>query len=187
QNNVQISFSANSYINEEAIQYSYQIGTNRSADWSEFSNNHTVNFSSLKPGTYIFRVKAMDASGVLSNNIAEIKFEILAPFWQRSWFKVLMILAIAGFFYALYRYRLRQITRLQNIRNSISNNLHDDIGASLSHINILNEMAKRNLTSPHTAEAYLSKSGDDIQRISETLSDIVWNINPRYDNLNNLF
>ena len=32
-----------------------------------------------------------------------------------------------------------------------------------------------------------AKSEEDIQRISESLSDIVWNINPRYDDLQNLF
>jgi signal transduction histidine kinase len=31
------------------------------------------------------------------------------------------------------------------------------------------------------------KAGDEIQRISEALSDIVWNINPKYDDLDNLF
>ena len=33
----------------------------------------------------------------------------------------------------------------------------------------------------------MSKASEDIQRISESLSDIVWNINPRYDDLKNLF
>jgi signal transduction histidine kinase len=40
---------------------------------------------------------------------------------------------------------------------------------------------------PDKSKEYLSKASDDIQRISESLSDIVWNINPRYDDLQNLF
>ena len=73
------------------------------------------------------------------------------------------------------------------MRNNISRNLHDDIGASLSNINILNELTKRNMNDEGKAKAYLAKAGDDIQRISESLSDIVWNINPQYDDLDNLF
>ncbi len=73
------------------------------------------------------------------------------------------------------------------MRNNIARDLHDDIGASLSNISILNELAKRNSGDAVKAEKYLSKAGDDIQNISESLSDIVWNINPRYDDIENLF
>jgi signal transduction histidine kinase len=51
----------------------------------------------------------------------------------------------------------------------------------------LNELAKRNIGQPEKSKEYLSKASEDIQRISESLSDIVWNINPRYDDLQNLF
>ena len=78
--------------------------------------------------------------------------------------------------------------KIQNIRNEISANLHDDLGASLSNINILNELALRNLKHPDKAENYLRNAGEDIQNISENLGDIVWNLNPRFDHdLSNLF
>ena len=83
--------------------------------------------------------------------------------------------------------KLEQQNALLSMRNNISENLHDDIGASLSNINILTELAKRNIGQPAKSTEYLEKAGDDIQRISENLSDIVWNINPRYDELQNLF
>lgn len=89
------------------------------------------------------------------------------------------------------RYQLKKKLEQQNsllaMRNNISQDLHDDIGASLSNINILNELARRNLAQPQKSNEYLSKASEDIQRISESLSDIVWNINPRYDDLQNLF
>lgn len=77
--------------------------------------------------------------------------------------------------------------KLQVIRDDIARDLHDDIGASLSNINILNELAKRNTGNAYKANEYLDKAGEDIQHISEGLHDIVWNINPKYDDLNNLF
>lgn len=89
------------------------------------------------------------------------------------------------------RYQLKKKLEQQNsllaMRNNISQDLHDDIGASLSNINILNELARRNIAQPQKSNEYLSKASEDIQRISESLSDIVWNINPRYDDLQNLF
>lgn len=83
--------------------------------------------------------------------------------------------------------KLEQQKSLLAMRNSISQDLHDDIGASLSNINILNELVRRNIRQPEKAKEYLGKASEDIQRISESLSDIVWNINPRYDDLQNLF
>ncbi len=102
----------------------------------------------------------------------------------------IVLIVLLGLTY-LNRYQLKkkleQQKSLQAMRNNISRDLHDDIGASLSNINILNELAKRNITQPDKSKEYLSKASEDIQRISESLSDIVWNINPRYDELQNLF
>jgi signal transduction histidine kinase len=77
--------------------------------------------------------------------------------------------------------------KLQLVRDEISRDLHDDVGASLSNINILNELAKRNANNPKKANEYLLKAGEDIQHVSESLNDIVWNINSKYDDLDNLF
>lgn len=76
---------------------------------------------------------------------------------------------------------------LLKIRNTISENLHDDIGASLSNINMLNQLAKNNMENKPKLQEYLHKAGEDIQSVSESISDIVWNINPKYDSLDNLF
>lgn len=100
---------------------------------------------------------------------------------------LLLILAVVLFNRFQIKKKLEEQVRLQEMRNSISRNLHDDIGASLSNINILTELAKRNAADPDKAKEYLGKAADDIQHVSESLSDIVWNINPRYDDLNNLF
>ncbi|MEO5945243.1 MAG: ATP-binding protein [Chitinophagaceae bacterium] len=102
-------------------------------------------------------------------------------------FILMLLLGLAYFNRFQLKKKLEQKENLLAIRNNISQDLHDDIGASLSNINILNELARRNINQPVKSEEYLSKASEDIQRISESLSDIVWNINPRYDDLKNLF
>jgi two-component system, NarL family, sensor histidine kinase UhpB len=102
----------------------------------------------------------------------------------------IVLLAVLGYF-LFNRFQLKKKLEAQagllTMRNNISQDLHDDIGASLSNINILNELARRNINRPAKSEEYISKASEDIQRISESLSDIVWNINPRYDDPENLF
>jgi len=187
QNNFILEFSSNTFLDEKEVTYSYRLMRNENEQWTEPQSIHSVNYSSLKPGTYRFQVKAMNVDGRWSENIAEYAFQIRPPFWETPLFIALVILLIGAGLYALYRYRIAQLLHLQEVRNNISRNLHDDIGASLSNINILNELAKRNMRDETKADLYLSKAGEDIQRISESLSDIVWNINPRYDDLENLF
>lgn len=99
---------------------------------------------------------------------------------------LLLLSAIAFSRYQLKK-KLEQQAVMQEMRNNIASDLHDDVGASLSNINILNELTRRNAGNPEKVQEYLSKASDDIKQVSEGISDIVWNINPRYDNLEHLF
>jgi len=102
---------------------------------------------------------------------------------------MLLLIALALVLFNRYQLKkkLQQQQVLEKMRINIASDLHDDIGASLSNINILNELARRNETNQPKSREYLARAGEDIQAISERLSDIVWNINPRYDDLQNLF
>lgn len=100
---------------------------------------------------------------------------------------LLIILALVLFNRFQLKKKLQQQKALEKMRVNIASDLHDDIGASLTSINILNELAKRNEKNPAKSQEYLDKASEDIQHISERLGEIVWNINPRYDDLQNLF
>jgi signal transduction histidine kinase/tetratricopeptide (TPR) repeat protein len=100
---------------------------------------------------------------------------------------LLIILTLVVFNRFQLKKKLQQQAALEKMRVNIASDLHDDIGASLSNINILNELARRNQGNASKSNEYLTKAGEDIQHISESLGDIVWNINPRYDDLQNLF
>ena len=100
---------------------------------------------------------------------------------------LLLLLGGIGFSRYQLKKKLEQQNSLEEMRNHIASDLHDDVGASLSNINILNELTRRNADNPAKVNEYLSKASDDIRQVSEGISDIVWNINPRYDNLEHLF
>ena len=48
----------------------------------------------MKPGTYIFKVKAKNDEGIWSNSVASLNITINAPFWQSWWFVLLEIILV---------------------------------------------------------------------------------------------
>ena len=88
-----------------------------------------------------------------------------------------MIIILLLFGYRTYR--TRQILRLQTIRNKISGDLHDDIGSTLNSISIYSEVAKKK---DEQQDEALEMIGEASRKIIETMSDIVWTINPDNDN-----
>jgi signal transduction histidine kinase len=72
----------------------------------------------------------------------EIDFQVLPPFWRRWWFEGLAMSALAGIVYFMHRYRVAQMIAIERMRMAIATDLHDDIGASLSQIVVLSEVAR---------------------------------------------
>lgn len=186
ENNLRIKFAAMHKEFPWRTKYSYRLFTkNDTATWYPLDDPN-IQFSALQPGDYTLQFSALGAGHVI-NWPKQILISIAPPFWKSWWFISLLNALALSFIYGLYRFRLQQIRKPLEIRTLISRNLHDDIGSSLSSIQILNELTRRNISNPEKATSFLDKSKEDLQRISESLSDIVWNVSPKYDDLNNLF
>jgi signal transduction histidine kinase len=103
---------------------------------------------------------------------------------MRWWFVTLAALALVFAAYALYRYRVTRLLEVANMRTRIATDLHDDIGANLTKIAILSEVARQQL---HEVDGLPDGPLSKIARISResvaSMSDIVWAINPERDSL----
>jgi signal transduction histidine kinase len=75
--------------------------------------------------------------------------------------------------------------RMQHIRNKIAQDLHDDIGSTLSSISILSDLALRENGGAQTMET-MNEIKDSSMMLMERMDDIVWSISPRNDSLENL-
>ena len=80
-------------------------------------------------------------------------------------------------------FRNNRQKQLQNMRNSIADDLHDDIGSTLSSISILSQLAKEK--SPE-AKSLLDSIGENTLSIQENMSDIVWTITSKNDRFVNV-
>ena len=75
--------------------------------------------------------------------------------------------------------------RLQ-LRNKIARDLHDDIGSTLSGINIFSKIALQKLKQNEAGSGeLLEKISDRSEKTMDALSDIVWSISTRNDRIDN--
>ncbi len=88
-------------------------------------------------------------------------------------------------FLSINRYRVlnkaKRLVEIERVRNNIARDLHDDIGSTLSSINILSQVALQEKNGG--TQNYLQRIGDQSARIMENMSDMVWSINPSNDSL----
>ncbi|MBI1792098.1 MAG: hypothetical protein HYR60_31630, partial [Acidobacteria bacterium] len=184
QNNLRIGFAGFDY--RGVLRYQHRL-EGADPDWSPPSRDRTVSLASLAPGTYRFLVRAVDEHGQVSASPASVAFSILPPLWRRWWFVLLAAAALAQALYLLHRARVGRAVELERLRLRIASDLHDDIGASLSQIAILSEVARqRSVQGQNGIAEPLSQIAQSSRDLVDSMRDIVWAINPRRDRLHDL-
>jgi signal transduction histidine kinase/ligand-binding sensor domain-containing protein len=192
ENSWRIEFAGLSFKDEKALRYKYRL-LGWDDRWQESTNERAVTFASLRSGAYTFEVSAITADGVESAGPASLRFEILPPFWQRWWFIALGAVIIGSILFAIHVVRLDRLLEIEKIRSRIATDLHDDIGAGLTHIGLLSQVALQKKNAPQREENAGDAAGDlgnSMERIgniarelSAAMSDVVWSVNPQHDSM----
>lgn len=181
--NVLIEFVAPCFRDERDLAYQYRL-EGVDAEWSPPSPHRSVNYAHLAAGGYRFAVRAVLPAGGVSARSATFAFRIARPAWQQPWFVALLALAAGGIAYALHRSRVRRILALESVRTQIATDIHDDMGSGLSQIAILAEVAKREPGAP--AETHMEEVARLARALRDSMSDIVWAVDPRRDRFSDL-
>lgn len=130
--NFSIQFTAPGLGKPEAMRFQYQLsGINE--EWQEAGARRTAYYTNVAPGSYTFRVRAINEDGVPGVSDAVLEFTIEPRFVQTIWFKALCAIAAAALLYLLYQYRMRvatrrvadQLTVRMAERERIARTLHD--------------------------------------------------------------
>jgi ligand-binding sensor domain-containing protein/two-component sensor histidine kinase len=183
---MRIDFVGLGFSPGETLRYQYRLEGDE-AGWSPPTDHRSVIYASLSPGSYRFLVRVVTSDDSTSLQPASIAFSVLPPLWRTWWFLAASGFALGLAMYGLHRYRLKQLLAVAEVRARIATDLHDDIGASLSQIAILSELAQREGS---VAEARRKTPLAEIAGISrqlvDSMSDIVWAIAPEHDRLTNL-
>jgi Y_Y_Y domain/Histidine kinase len=155
-------------------------------EWINADNPADARYTNVPEGDYTFMIKAGQNGEYGDIETKTFKIHIKTPFQRTWWFKLFAFLSFCGLGYGFYRFRINQLIRLQNVRNRISTDLHDEIGATLSGIGILSAVAKQKMAESHPAYPLMGRINEDAQTIGNAIDDIVWSINPKNDELGNV-
>jgi signal transduction histidine kinase len=136
----------------------------------------------LRPGRYEFLVRARNGPDQPPGPPAAFSFTVPAPFYRSWWFLTLGASMLAGLTFAFQQTRIQRLRAIAALRDRIAQDLHDDIGTSLTKIAVLSEVARaRGAGGPQLAE--ISRAA---QAAVDSLGSAVWAISSANDNLKGL-
>jgi len=163
ENFLQFEFSALVFGNSNRNQYSWMMeGVDQK--WVYGGNENKVSYARLKPGIYVFKVKAANSDGVWGTP-TEYRIKIRPPFYATSWFIAICLIGIAATLFFWNRHRVLQARKEEQLKASFKQQLAESEMKALRAqmnphfiFNSLNSIQKYILKNEHfEASQYLTK------------------------------
>ena len=102
-------FAALNYSHPEKNSYSYKMeGFDK--DWIYSGTRHSAMYTSLQPGTYVFRVKGANNNGRWNNAATSVTLFVRPPWWRTNAAYIGYALFIIGIGYLALKIQTRRIT-----------------------------------------------------------------------------
>lgn len=191
QNNFSFEFAALDFTLPLANKIQFQL-----EGWDAspvISQEKIARYSNLPPGNYILKVKASNADGIWSDEM-NLSIQILAPFWKRKEFIWPIGALGVGFilYGTMFLSRIRVKRKLQLLEKQIAidaeririgADMHDEIGSSITHIALMSEVMQKQTFNKDNLQNDLKKISQTAHRLVQTISEIIWALNPQNDTL----
>lgn len=180
----------------ERLRFRYRL-VGYDPDWVDAERRRVAYYGQLPPGHYEFQVMAGGSDGVWRKAGAGAHLEVVPAFWERHLVQALATVLMVGGLGAVVRIRAlaklrRRLQQLEaqealaNERRRIAQDIHDDLGSSLTRIAWLSELAAADKATPAKVEAHTSKIAQYARQMVKSMDEIVWAVNPRNDSLQSL-
>jgi signal transduction histidine kinase/ligand-binding sensor domain-containing protein len=178
---LEIRFTALSFVAPEKVRFQVKL-EGYDPEWQDIGDRRLVQFLSLPPRAYVFRVRAANNDGVWNDSGARLAFSVEPYVWQRWWFRSgLAISLIAGISWAVWswsRLRYRQeLLVMERTRQQQTELAHvarvstmGELAASVAHE--LNQPLGAILSNAEAAEMLLAATPPALAEVKEILADI---------------
>jgi len=193
---IEFEFAAFSFNAPENVQFRYRL-KGWDDEWIEAGSRRSASYSRLPGGSYVFEMTACNSDGDWNQTGSRVSLIVPPFFWQTWWFRLLALAAFTASVIAIVRYvsfrRLHRQLRvleaqaaLQKERARIAKDIHDDLGANLTQIAFLGELAQQDRAEPEKAAERVGTISTTARQAIKSLDEIVWAVNPRNDTLAHL-
>jgi signal transduction histidine kinase len=141
----------------------------------------------VSAGDNVWRISLVDRQ---HGQPQRVDLEIRLPLTRQVWFWLVLALVLASLVFGAWRYvvalRLQREHGLDAERARIARNIHDDLGASLTEITLLSELAQSGDAPAAEARSDMRKIAARARQLTQALDTTVWAVNPRNDTLGSL-
>jgi ligand-binding sensor domain-containing protein/signal transduction histidine kinase len=180
---IEIAYTAFSLLVPTKVRFRYRL-VGFDAEWQEVGNRRVAYYSRLPPRSYTFEVIAANNDGVPSSRAASLTLTVAPFFWERLEVRLAALtVAMFGSGFGVRRFSLRRARRrlaelereqaLDRERARIARDLHDDLGARLSHIALMADAG-----GPADGRAQIARTA---REAVQTMDELVWAVNARND------
>ena len=166
----------------------FQYAINTTKEWNVVSENNLS--LRLNSGVSTIYIRATNSNNQVGSKMIVLKFDISTVYYKTIWFWILVtFLLLTLLILYVYKRKLenqkitfQQQLALEQQRNKITADLHDDIGATLSSLqlnsSIANQLIKKDLP---RAEMLLDKIENQSKDLADKIGDIIWSMKPGKD------
>lgn len=165
--------------NQRVVEYEYRIvNANNFLNWIEIGKEPIIQFPNLDGGSYILEVREAKTT-----NAIRLPIIVEQNLWQKTWvwmaigIYIIFLISIVIYFFLLYN--LRQKLKLQDVRNRIAADLHDEVGSNLNSIAIFVEVLREK--APSEFKPLLDKIINNSTESVQLMQDTIWAIQPKND------
>ena len=188
---VRIRYTLPELSTPEQVRFRYRLnGGAKEGRWIDVGHQREITVVQPAPGAFRFEVAAAVGDGPWLPTTAAADFVVRATWWQTAPFRWGVVLSLIGLLVALargiemqrVRARIRRLEHehaIERERARIARDMHDEVGANLTHIATTTRLAA--LDSPSATGDHLKEIEAAARHTVESLDEIVWAVNPRND------
>jgi signal transduction histidine kinase len=151
------------------------------------TKDRRLDWTPQKGGAYSFEVQAIDRDLNYSAP-ARMMMQVTVPWHANAWITVPAGAAFGGLVIwafiarALYTRQRREAERLRE-RACIARDLHDHLGAGLTHLAMVGDLVSQQTDKPAAVQLLATRLSESARELTRTMGEVIWATDPDKDTL----
>jgi two-component sensor histidine kinase len=182
---IEFAFGTDDCFHSENLKFKYRIA-GLIDTWQYIDPSEKALLTKIASGKYVLEVQAQTYRGMWTSPV-HYTLNILPKWYETWWFRTLIVCSVAAILYGLYRIRIRQLRKEFELRQQISDDLHDELGSRIYLLRTLSHKITNPLASDTDKKSNLDRFEETSQEAFKSIRDFIWAFNPKEDEAQQLF